>query len=67
MKIPTAALEPTPTGLEFMDDLSYTTIIELAQPFVGLSCRSQAKTDRRGSVFVVRRQSWALLLYGKTT
>ena len=35
-----------------------TTIIELAQPFVGLSCRSQAKTDRRDSVFFVGGNQW---------
>jgi len=35
--------------LEFMDGLSYTTSIELAEPLARLSRRSQAKTDRRGS------------------
>ena len=33
-----------------MDGLSYTTIIELAEPLARLSRRSsEAKTDRRGS------------------
>ena len=35
--------------LEFMDGLSYTTIIEFAEPPACLSRRSRAKTDRRGS------------------
>jgi len=35
--------------LEFIDGLSYTTIIEPAEPLVRLSRRSfGAKTDRRG-------------------
>ena len=40
---PNTALEPTPTALEFVDALSYTTIIELAQP---LSRRRGSALDR---------------------
>ena len=43
--LPNNALEPTPTAIEFMNDLSYTTIIEFAEPLAG----------RRGSVLFVRR------------
>src|SRR5258706_4506582 len=32
---PNTALEPTPTALEFMDGLSCTTVIEIAEPFAG--------------------------------
>ena len=34
---------------KFMNGLSYTTIIEFAEPLARLSRRSRAKTDRRGS------------------
>ena len=34
---------------EFMNGLSYTTIVEFPEPVARLSRRSQAKTDRRGS------------------
>ena len=41
--LPNTALEPTPTALEFMDGLSYTTIIELAEP---LARRRGSALDR---------------------
>src|SRR5579859_1498386 len=34
---------------KFMDGLSYTTVIEFAEPLTRLFHRSRAKTDRRGS------------------
>jgi len=57
---PSTALKPTPTAPsavassyggtnEFMDDLSYTTIIGFAEPLALLSRRSRAEADRRGS------------------
>ena len=40
---PNTALEPTPTALEFMDGLGYTTIIEPAEP---LARRRGSALDR---------------------
>ena len=44
---PGTARSQRPLPLEFMNGLSYKTIIDLAESLAGLFCRSQAKTDRQ--------------------